>query len=225
MGTFVGITGKTEVPEERLETYVKQMLTVWRCGGMMQYETVRLYGRNIALIHPPEFGADEWYMICQYNYFENDTWQPCVLNRLSEVCTGKVGQYQLRDVMQAARVLEEVSSKDDALAHTDGRLFLTDKHIGWVNQILGTDFKTRSAGDIQKVLRLYPKDALEDKCMEFFRLYGKRPEPCTAEPVSTADFLNCSPDDLVFLWTATGNIEFSKTMWAGSIPCVLGSTR
>ena len=125
MGTFVGITGKTEVPEERLETYVKQMLTVWRCGGMMQYETVRLYGRNIALIHPPEFGADEWYMICQYNYFENDTWQPCVLNRLSEVCTGKVGQYQLRDVMQAARVLEEVSSKDDALAHTDGRLFLT----------------------------------------------------------------------------------------------------
>ena len=87
--------------------------------------------------------------------------------------------------MQAARVLEEVSSKDDALAHTDGRLFLTDKHIGWLNQILGTDFKTRSAGDIQKVLRLYPKDALEDKCMEFFRLYGKRPEPCTAEPVST----------------------------------------
>lgn len=49
--------------------------------------------------------------------------------------------------------------------------------------------------------------------MEFFRLYGKRPEPCTAEPVPTADFLNCSPDDLVFLWTATGNIEFSKTMW------------
>lgn len=115
--------------------------------------------------------------------------------------------------MQAARVLVELSSKNDALAHMDGRLFLTDKHIGWLNQILGTDFKTRCAGDIQKVLRLYPKDALEDKCMEFFRLYGERPEPCMPEPVSTAEFLHCSPDDLVYLWTSTGNIEFSKAMW------------
>lgn len=213
MGTFVGIVGKTEVPKEHLETYVKQMLTVWKYGGMMQYETVRLYGKSITLIHSPEFDADEWYMICQYNYLENDSWQPCVLNQLGDVCTGKVGQHQLRDVMQAARVLVELSSKNDALALMNGRLFLTDKHIGWLNQILGTDFKTRCAGDIQKVLHLYPKDALEDKCMEFFRLYGERPELCTAEPVSTADFLNCSPDDLVFLWTATGNIEFSKTMW------------
>ena len=47
MGTFVGIVGKTEVPKEHLETYVKQMLTVWKYGGMMQYETVRLYGKNI----------------------------------------------------------------------------------------------------------------------------------------------------------------------------------
>ncbi len=37
MGTFVGIVGKTEVPKEHLETYVKQMLTVWKYGGMMQY--------------------------------------------------------------------------------------------------------------------------------------------------------------------------------------------
>ena len=33
MGTFVGIVGKTEVPKEHLETYVKQMLTVWKYGG------------------------------------------------------------------------------------------------------------------------------------------------------------------------------------------------
>lgn len=73
MGTFVGIVGKTEVPKEHLETYVKQMLTVWTYGGMMQYETVRLYGKSITLIHSPEFDADEWYMICQYNYLENDS--------------------------------------------------------------------------------------------------------------------------------------------------------
>ena len=33
MGTFVEIVGKTEVPKEHLETYVKQMLTVWKYGG------------------------------------------------------------------------------------------------------------------------------------------------------------------------------------------------
>ena len=37
MGTFVGIVGKAEVPKEHLEIYAKQMLTVWKYGGMMQY--------------------------------------------------------------------------------------------------------------------------------------------------------------------------------------------
>ena len=37
MGIFVGIVGKTEVSKEHLETYVKQMLTVWKYGEMMQY--------------------------------------------------------------------------------------------------------------------------------------------------------------------------------------------
>ena len=49
--------------------------------------------------------------------------------------------------------------------------------------------------------------------MEFVKIYGERIVPLPAGSVSTADFLRCSPDDMAFLWTPNGQIEFSDTMW------------
>ena len=49
--------------------------------------------------------------------------------------------------------------------------------------------------------------------MEFVNIYGERTAPLPVEPVSTADFLHCSPDDLAFLWSPNGKIEFSAAMW------------
>ena len=49
--------------------------------------------------------------------------------------------------------------------------------------------------------------------MEFVNIYGERTAPLPAEPVSTADFLCCSDDDLVFLWKPNGKVAFSESMW------------
>ena len=49
--------------------------------------------------------------------------------------------------------------------------------------------------------------------MEFVNVYGERTAPLPAEPVSTADFLCCSDDDLVFLWKPNGKVAFSESMW------------
>lgn len=68
-------------------------------------------------------------------------------------------------------------------------------------------------GDIQKVLDIFPPNILRDKYMEFVNICGERTEPFPAEPVSTADFLCCTPDDLAFLWTPDSRIEFSGAMW------------
>ena len=213
MGTFVGIMGDVSIPKEHWEIYVTQMLAVLTQGGMMQYDTIQLYGKNIMLIHKPEFDTDRGVVDWQYNYIENDYWEPCTLDASGWLTTGKVGQKQFRDVAQAAYVMEEQASCTAALATLDGRLFCTDRHVGWLNQILGTNFKTQCIGDIRKVLDIFPPNIVQEKYIEFVKIYGERTAPLPAELVSTADFLRCTPDDLAFLWSPNGKIEFSAAMW------------
>ncbi len=213
MGTLVGVMGDVSIPKEHWETYAAQMLTVLTQGGMMQYDTIQLYGKNIMLIHKPEFDTDRGVVEWQYNYIENDYWEPCTMDASGWLTTGKVGQNQFRNVMQAAYVLETYALGANAFAHMNGHLFSTDRYVGWLNQILGTEFKMQCVGDIQKVLDIFPPNILRDKYMEFVNIYGERTAPLPAEPVSTADFLHCSPDDLAFLWSPNGKIEFSAAMW------------
>ncbi len=213
MGTFIGIAGDVSVPEERQRGYVAQIMTVLTHGGMLQSETIRLFGRFVTLIHFPEFDVDSGYLEWGYNYLENRCWERCALNRDGIFSSGKVGSHQFRDVAQAVYVMEEQASCTAALATLDGRLFCTDRHVGWLNQILGTNFKTQCIGDIRKVLDTFPPNILRDKYMEFVNIYGDRTAPLSAEPVSTADFLRCSPDDLAFLWSPNSQIEFSGAMW------------
>lgn len=213
MGTFIGIAGDVSVPEERQREYVTQMLTVLTHGGMLQSETIRLIGRFVTLIHFPEFDVDSGCLEFNYNYLENECWECCVLNRGGIFSSGKVGSHQFRDVTQAAYVLEEHESCTDALATLDGRLFCTDRHVGWLNWILGTNYSTRSLRDLAKVVHAFPETELPDRCFELIDVCNKRIDESPAEPVSTADFLRCSPDDLAFLWSPNGKIEFSAAMW------------
>lgn len=213
MGTYVGVMGDISIPKEQWKTCVAQMLAVLTQGGMMQYDTIQLYGKNIMLIHKPEFDTDRGVIDWQYNYIENDYWEPCTLDASGWLTTGKVGQKQFRDVVQAAYVLETYLPGANAFAHMNGHLFPTDRYVGWLNQILGTNFKTQCIGDIRKVLDIFPSNIVQEKYMEFVKIYGERTAPLPAEPVSTADFLRCSPDDLAFLWSPNGQIKFSDTMW------------
>ena len=213
MGTFVGIAGEVSIPEERQCEYVSHMLTILSHGGMLQSENVRLFGRFVTLIHLPEFDTDSGCLEWGYNYLENRWWECCTLNRGGILSSGKVGSHQFRDVAQAAYVLEEHESCTDALATLDGRLFCTDRHVGWLNQILGTNYPTRSLRDLPKVVHAFSEEELLDRCTELLNVCNGRTDAHPAEPVSTADFLCCTPDDLAFLWSPNGQIEFSATMW------------
>ena len=213
MGTFVGIAGEVSIPEERQREYVAQIMTVLTHGGMLQSETIRLFGRFVTLIHFPEFDVDSGCLEWGYNYPENECWECCTLNRGGILSSGKVSSYQFRDVAQAAYVLEEQASCTDALATLDGRLFCTDRHVGWLNQVLGTNYSTRSLCDLAKVVHAFSEEELPDRCTELLNVCNGRTDAPPAEPVSTADFLRCTPDDLAFLWSPNGQIEFSAAMW------------
>lgn len=135
------------------------------------------------------------------------------MNRDGIFSSGKVGSHQFRDVAQAVYVMEEQASCTAALATLDGRLFCTDRHVGWLNQILGTHYSKRCLCDLAKVIRAFSEEELPGRCTEFINVCNGRTDAHPAEPVSTADFSRCSPDDLAFLWTPNGRIEFSDTMW------------
>ena len=213
MGTFVGIAGEVSIPEERQREYVAQIMTVLTHGGMLQSETIRLFGRFVTLIHFPEFDVDSGHLEFNYNYLENRCWECCALNRDGIFSSGKVGSHQFRDVAQAAYVLEEHESCTDALATLDGRLFCTDRHVGWLNQILRANYPTRSLRDLTKVVHTFSEEELPDRCTELLNVCNGRTDVHPAEPVSTAVFLHCTPDDLAFLWSPNGQIEFSAAMW------------
>ena len=213
MGTFVGIAGEVSIPEERQREYVAQIMTVLTHGGMLQSETIRLFGRFVTLIHFPEFDVDSGYLEFSYNYLENRCWEHCALNRDGIFSSGKVGSHQFRDVAQAAYVLEEHESCTDALATLDGRLFCTNRHVVWLNWILGTNYSTRSLCDLAKVVHVFSEEELPDRCTELINVCNGRVNESPAEPVSTADFQHCSDDDLVFLWKPNGKVAFSESMW------------
>mgnify|MGYP004666729785 CR=1 FL=1 len=213
MGTFIGIAGDVSVPEERQRGYVAQIMTVLTHGGMLQSETIRLFGRFVTLIHFPEFDVDSGCLEFNYNYLENRCWERCALSRDGILSSGKVGSYQFRDVAQATCVLEEQESYTDALATLDDRLFCTDRYVGWLNWILGTNYPTRSLRDLAKIVHAFSEEELPDRCTELINVCNGRVNESPAEPVSTADFLRCMPDDLAFLWSPNGKIEFSAAMW------------
>ena len=135
------------------------------------------------------------------------------MNRGGILSSGKVGSHQFRDVAQAAYVLEEHESCTDGLATLDGRLFCTDKHVSWLNHILGAHYSKRSLGDLSKVVHVFSEEEFPGRCTELINVCNGRVNKSPAEPVSTSDFLRCSPDDLAFLWSPNGKIEFSGAMW------------
>lgn len=52
MGTYAEYSGTLSIPEEKREQFTAHMLKLLNYGGMMQFETVRLYGLELYLLKP-----------------------------------------------------------------------------------------------------------------------------------------------------------------------------
>lgn len=54
MGTFGSYTGSMSISDKKKEEFTEYLLKLLNYGGMMQFEEVRLYGKEILLIKPVE---------------------------------------------------------------------------------------------------------------------------------------------------------------------------
>ena len=54
MGTFCDYNGNMAIPDEFKDEFNENMIKILQRGGMMQFENVHMYGKEIHLIRPVE---------------------------------------------------------------------------------------------------------------------------------------------------------------------------
>lgn len=144
MGTFASYNGNMEIPEEKREIFAEQMLKILNYGGMLQFERVNIYGKQIALIKPPEPDADG-ELEFHYNYFEDDGWESAHFNTNDVMLyTNKIGSDEFNWAIRAAYSLYEAYDEGVGRALQDMSAIDAGYCIGWINHILGTNFTIKN---------------------------------------------------------------------------------
>lgn len=144
MGVFAYYEGNRNVPEEKREIFIKHMLQILNYGGMLQFEKVSIYGKEILLIKPPEpdvNGKLEFH----YNYFEDESWETAYFNtKTIYLASRKIGSDEFNWAISAAYSLYEVYDESAGTVMKDGTPINSAECLGWINYVLGTDFTIRN---------------------------------------------------------------------------------
>ena len=143
MGTFAGYTGEMNIPEEKRERFGRQMMKLLNYGGMMQFEKVSLFGRELFLLSPVELSSegkvDFWY-----NYFEESRWENAGFHMDDSIFySNKIGSCEFCDVILAAYMLYEMYDESPGFAICNGEILDPRFYGGWLNHILGTTFSMK----------------------------------------------------------------------------------
>ena len=151
MGTFAGFYGEQKIKEELKEAYTKNLIKLLNAGGMMQFESVNLFGKEIGLLKeltPNEDGVVHFH----YNYFGDEAWETAGLNlNTCKFYSGKIGWGEFCDVILAAYVLTEFYTEEFGVAEINGEIFDAKESIGWINYVLDKEFTNIRAVDAIKL--------------------------------------------------------------------------
>lgn len=162
MGTYCEYVGEMKIPEDKKDLFVKQIEKLLNLGGVMQVESVNIYGFSQNLLIPLEISSGETVRF-HFNYFEDDAWETAAFD--PENCmlyTNKVGSQEFCDVMVAAYMLYEIYTRMPGLVTVNGEIESYIEIVGWLNQALGTDFSMKKRFELWKNAELLAEQRLED---------------------------------------------------------------
>ena len=169
MGTFASYNGNMNIPEEKRKIFVEQMLKILNYGGMLQFDRVNIYGKQIALIKPPEPEA-EGELEFHYNYFEDDSWESAHFDTKDAMLyTQKIGSDEFNWAIRAAYSLYEAYDEGVGRALQDISAIDAGYCIGWINHILGTDFTIKNRF---RLWEYFEKENLSDGYTRDFSIVG-----------------------------------------------------
>lgn len=148
MGSFAKYHGNSKIPEDKQELFAEQMRRILDLGGMMNTTEVRMFDQTLTLLQPVgTIKEDKIYF--HYNYFEDRGWETaCFIPKETDLWSEKIGDYEFSDTMTAAYMLYELYDPDYGFAKKDGDFVDASKTIGWLNQILRTQFSMGKRADL-----------------------------------------------------------------------------
>lgn len=185
MGSFAGYFGEARVPEEKKAELKERMLTLLTQGGMMDYNTVSMFGYKLSLLKLPAYDGDE-NVVVGYNYFEDDRWEDAGYNaKRGDFWSIKIGGSKYATVVCAAYILLEFNSETRMIAAYNGDILTDRGYIGWLNFLFHNDDSTFAE----------PED-----------LSGLTPVPA----ISTEAFLNISDENRLLFWRPDGDVRISE---------------
>ena len=157
MGTFGCYTGSMCISEDKRDEFTGNILKVLNYGGMMQFDKINMYGKEIVLIKPVETDS-EGNAYFHFNYFEDDVWESAGYKaKDAYFFSGKIGGNEFCDVVTAVHFLYELYDAGAGMAEINGEIVEGSIYAGWLNHILGTNFS------MEKRFRLW--DNFEHYCL------------------------------------------------------------
>lgn len=224
MAIHIDMLGTPEIPEEKRPELARRLMEIFRRGGMLQLEDVDMFGKRVTLLRPLEM-EDERVAFC-YNYLADDWEDYCGYDAKNDhLWNNGVGLRQFNGVMAAAYLQMELMSDTPCFYMACGsRMYPTDT-AAWLNHLFAEQYdlahrrnlplvidalhqwsidQGRKGGEIQKseLVGMLPDGELD----------GDNAEPIS--PVSTSEFLEISPNDMLYYWPTDGDILPTATCMA-----------
>ncbi len=144
MGTFAELFKKkgADIPADKKEEFACRIEKLFRAGGMMELEPVKICDREARLLKEPSMG--EHGMCFWYNYFEDNGWETAGFNRNDAyVWGGNVGWGHFKEVMAAAYTLEGLYTDGETFPMVDNVPVLSPAYTGWINYLFNEQYSLK----------------------------------------------------------------------------------
>lgn len=161
MGTYGSYTGRKVISEAKKEEFTEHLLKILNYGGMMQFDVVHLFGREVPLIRPVQLNQEKEASF-HYNYFEDDAWENAEYDGKSGYFySEKIGTREFCWVIMAVYTLYELYIEDSGVAEINGDIINHCEYVAWINQILGTRFSMKKRFRLWDNFEAYAFDRME----------------------------------------------------------------
>ena len=193
MGTYVWYSGAADYPLEKRKRIKENILKILDAGGMMQIGTIKNNNHELYVLSKPEKDQNN-RILWNFNYFEDDMWETASLDcKDLQIYSNKVGNEEYKDVMIALYMLSELEDNDIGFTMCNGDIVSEEKYIGWINQILGTNYSFRKRFNLWENVVWYIEN---EKCEEMH--------------ISMKELFELIPKNLRY---AAGGTELADLLW------------
>ena len=166
MGTFASIYkgNNSFIPEDKRGEFASRVEKLFVAGGMMDMDTVQLFGKNIETIHKAKMGPKG--MNFYYNYFEDNSWENAGFNK-NKCCvwSNKIGWSHFNIAVTAAYVLEGQYTEGVSVVLVNGEPVDSWVYIAWMNYLFddkkfGNDIENYLSLSTERLFRQSPDDMI-----------------------------------------------------------------